>query len=35
MEENHDFIQWVLPIDETSTIADNVPILDNEIIMLN
>ena len=34
IEENHDFIQWVFPTDEKSTIADNVPILDNEIIML-
>ena len=34
IEEKHDFIQWVFPTDELSSIARDVPIVDDEVIEL-
>ena len=34
IEEKHDFIQWVFPTDEPSSIARDVPIVDDEVIIL-
>tara|TARA_B110000503_G_scaffold7746_1_gene10552 strand:- start:256 stop:741 length:486 start_codon:yes stop_codon:yes gene_type:complete len=34
IEEKHDFIQWVFPTDEPSSIASDVPIVDDEVIDL-
>ena len=34
IEEKHDFIQWVFPTDEPSSIARDVPIVDEEVIKL-
>ena len=34
IEEKHDFIQWVFPTDEQSSIARDVPIVDDEVIAL-
>ena len=34
IEEKHDFIQWVFPTDEPSSIAHDVPIIDDEVITL-
>jgi hypothetical protein len=34
MEEKHDFIQWVFPTDEKSTIAPEIPVLDQKTIRL-
>ena len=33
-EEKHDFIQWIFPTNESSTIALEIPLVDDEIITL-